>query len=604
MKSAKKILLVAFALVTAAVVAVVFLADRILTVVLTNQIAARTGLDTRLASAHLDFWPSLRVTGHGLELRKSDSASEAPVASVDAFGFTLPYNILLGHTPQVSDIGATHPVVRAEATAQALRSAKPTHSASSEDVVLSGPLTVTDGVIINEVASRHITARIEAISLRAQDTREGTFVVSLDAKLFGKTLHADARAASAADLRAGRPTRLDLAGSADSHAGAPLKVRTTLRATSKEIGFDDVTGTWQNSQLNGTGTLSFGDEVPNFTAKLRLDRLDLGALDTNHSTPPASAQDNAPLSDATMDLKSMRLVDGALDLKVGELRASGINVTNVGVKSTLDHGILRMTLDPVSFYQGKVAANLLVDASEEMPTEKVKFTLTGVKAAPFLTDLVGVKQFDGTLQFSTDLASTGNSMKAVVGNLAGSADLSVKDGLVTGHKVPDLFHEVAPYLPSAWRSLSDRIVINSITAKFAVAQGIASSNDLHIVSPVADITGKGNINLVEQTLDLRFDPKVSSGSSETKRAANPIDLGAAVLVRGPWSDPQVTADLSGIMRDPQKALENLQDLGQQFLGNADKSSPDKSGEPLKGLNGLLKGFTNGGDLGSLLPKQR
>jgi hypothetical protein len=63
-------------------------------------------------------------------------------------------------------------------------------------------------------------------------------------------------------------------------------------------------------------------------------------------------------------------------------------------------------------------------------------------------------------------------------------------------------------------------------------------------------------------------------------------------VRGPWSDPQISADLSNLMNNPQEALDKLQGLGQQFLGSSDKSSQPQADDVMKGINGLLKGFTN------------
>jgi uncharacterized protein involved in outer membrane biogenesis len=593
MTFAKKTFRVVIALVAVVVIAAVVLTDRILAYVLTTQIAARTGLQTQLGSAHLDIWPSLRVSAYGLELRKPNAQSEAPVFSTDAFAFTLPYNVLIGRTPQISDIGVTHPVVRVEAMTQALHAATPSHSAAGPDVVLSGPFTVTDGVVINEITQRHVTARIEAINVRAQETREGTFVLSLDAKLLGNSVHADALAASSADLRAGRPTRIDIAGSTDTHAPAPLKVRTTLRATATEIAFDDITGTWQSSGLNAAAKVRLGGEAPFLAANLRLDRLDVGTFDVARSAP----QDVAQLSDATMDLKSLRLVDATLDFKVDQLRAGGVNMTNIGMKSTLDKGLLRVTLNPADISQGKIAANFTVDASKDIATEAAQVSLTSLKAGPFLSDLAGFKQFDGTLDFRADLTSTGASTKAIVSNLAGNAELTVKNGVVTGHKLPDLFSQVSPFLPAAWRNLSDKIEISSMNAKFNVTHGIASSDNIHVVSPVADVTGGGDVNLVERTFNLRFAPKVKNGSSDARAPSNPVDLGATILVSGPWSDPKVSADLSGLMNNPQKAIEGIT---QEFLGSPDKSSRLQTDEILKNFDGLLKGFT--GDNG-LIPKR-
>jgi AsmA protein len=600
MNLAKKIALISFALVAAAVVAAVFLSERLLTAVVTEQIAARSGLQTQLSSAHFDIWPSLRIKALGLQLSNPDAPAQGLIFSSDELSVGLPYADLFRGTPKITDIVLKHPVLH---VAEAMHAPKPADKAAPQsgwNVVVTGPFTVVDGVIVDENLRRHVTARIDAINLQALETREGTLAVSLDARMGDRNFHADTKVVSTADLWAGHPTRVDVAASADPHVAATLNVRATLRATRNQLAFDDVTGTLQTGKLNASGNVRFGGEAPVVTADLRLDRLDLGSLDIARapsSTSEPAARDFVPLSDTTIDLKPLRLVDAMVDLKAGELRAGGLRVTNVGVRTTLDDGILRVGLKPTDFYQGKVSADVLVDASQEMPTQSLKYSFTDVQAAPLLADLNGFRQFDGKLQMGANLESSGASPKTIVANLSGSGDLAVKDGVVTGHKLPDLFHSVSAYLPQAWRDLNDKITINSVTAKFAVANGTASTDDLHVLSPVADINGKGSIDLVARTFDLRFEPKIVATANNPAKPSNALDLGAAILVRGPWSDPQITADLSDLMRDPQKTLDKLQGLGERFLGSSDKSSQPDTDNVMNGISNLLKGFTKDNPLG-------
>ncbi len=604
MNLAKKIALISFALVAAVVVAAVFLSERLLTAVLTEQIAARSGLHTQLSSAHFDIWPSLRIKAIGLQLSNPDAPAQGLIFSSDELSVGLPYADLFRGTPKITDIVLKHPVLH---VAEAMHAPKtvdfPADKAaphSGWNVLVTGPFTVVDGAIVDENLRRHVTARIDAINLRALETPEGTLAVSLDARMGDRNFHTDTKVVSAADLWAGRPTRVDVAASADPYVAATLNVRATLRATRNQLAFDDVAGTLQSGKLNASGNVRFGGEAPVITADLRLDRLDLGSLDITRAPSSASdpaARDIVPLSDTAIDMKPLRLVDAMVDLKAGELRAGGLRVTNVGLRTTLEDGILRVGLKPADFYQGKVSADVLVDASQEMPTQRVKYSFTDVQAAPLLADLNGLRQFDGKLQMSANLESSGASPKTIVGNLSGSADLAVKDGVVTGHKLPDMFRSVSAYLPQAWRDLNDKITINSVTAKFAVANGTAATDDLHVLSPVADINGRGSIDLVARTLDLRFEPKIVATANTQAKPANAVDLGAAILVRGPWSDPQITADLSDLMRDPQKTLGKLQGLGEQFLGGSDKSSQPNSDNVMNGINNLLKGFTKDNPLG-------
>jgi uncharacterized protein involved in outer membrane biogenesis len=589
MNAAKKILLVAVALGVTVALAIVFLAEPILTAALTSRIAAKSGLSTRMTTAHFDFWPNLRIRILGLKLSNPDHSAQEPVFIADELSFGLSYAALLRGAININDFSMTHPVLRVEEARRIAKPANPTASTSNQDVALSGAITITDGVIIDENTRRHATGRIDAITLRAQETHEGALALSLDARVLGKNIHTDGKAASAADLLAGHSTKVDVVAAMEPRVAGPLSLHAALRATGAQLSLDDVSGTWPSGRVTASADIRFDGEAPAIKADIHVDRLDLG---TSDSTPANSSNDPAALSETAVDFKSLRLFDAMVDFRADELRAGGLRLNNVGLKTTLDAGTLRMALGSADLYQGKASGSVLVDATQDVFTQNAKFALAGVKAAPLLIDLANIKQFDGTLQTNFDLTSNGDSVNTVVANLAGSADLSIKDGVVTGHEMPDLFRQVSPYLPSAWRDLNNKITVNAISASFAVARGTASTQNIHILSPVADITGKGTIDLVDRTLDLRFDPKVTAGSGSAAKPANMLGLGAAILVRGPWSNPQISADLSNLMNNPQEALDKLQGLGQQFLGSSDKSSQPQADDVMKGINNLLKGFTN------------
>ena len=602
MSFAKRIFVILFSLVAAAVLAAVFLSGPLLKSLVTAQISARSGLEAHVGDVGFGVWPALRIKLAGLELRAPNRPESTAVFSADEASFALPYAGLLSGRPQIVDISLTHPVLQV-AGLRDLPAASRAATPSGPSVTILGPLVVTDGVIVDDNKRRHATARIDAIALRAAATPEGKLALSLAARAFGKTVHADAKAASADDLLAGRATRIDVAANLDpmtAPAAAPaVSLQSTLRFSTAEIVFDDVTGVWQGGQMTAAGRMRFDGEAPRLTADVRLGRLDLGAP-PRVQLPASGGRDGTPLSDTNLDLSSLRLLDAAIDLKAAELRAAGLTFGNVAMTTTLDRGALRVALAPADFYQGKAAADLLLDAAQDLPEQRAKIALTGVRAAPLLADLAGLEQVDGTLQLKADLSSSGASPKAIMSGLAGRANLAVADGVVTGHKLPDLFRNVANYLPGAWRNLGDKVTINAMTANFTLANGVAATSDLHIISPVADVSGSGNIDLAGRSFDLRFDPKVKSGETSSSPSASGLDLGAAILVRGPWSDPQISADLSGLMRDPQKTLDTLQSLGQQFLGGADKPSDVPADDIMKGIGSLLKGF--GGEDGPRRPQ--
>jgi AsmA protein len=589
----KNLVLLAIAVVVAATFAAVMLAAPVLTAALTARIATKSGLKTHLGSAQVDLWPNLRIKVRDLQLADPNNPSQGLVFSAEELSFGVSYATLLGGMVTIEDVSMLHPLLRLREARHITGSADSTVPSRTRNFALSGPLTITDGVLIDENARRHAAGRVERIDLRAERTNDGAYALSLSAHFGGMPIRADARFASANDLFAGRPTNIKVVASAVSQPSDALNIQATLQATGTRIVFADVVGHWRNGNLNADGVVRVDTDVPRIDANLHLGRLDLDSVSLAQGNSPGGAGRNfPPLNETAVDPSFLRLFDGTFDIRADDVLAHGLRLNNLIVQTTLDTGVLRAALDSAELYHGKASGTAVLDATRDLATETAKFTLAGVKVAPLLADLADIKFFDGTLQMSLDLTSSGNSPKAAVANLTGHADISIKDGIVTGHQMPELFRQIAPYLPSAWRDLNDKIAIEALTASFAVAHGTATTQDVHIVSPVADIAGKGTIDLANRTFDLRFDPKLVTGSDAGSHPPNTLDLGAAILVHGPWSEPKVSADVSDLVNNPRKALGKLQSLGQQFLRTPEKSSQVETDDIMKGVSSFLKGLTD------------
>ena len=107
------------------------------------------------------------------------------------------------------------------------------------------------------------------------------------------------------------------------------------------------------------------------------------------------------------------------------------------------------------------------------------------------------------------------------------------------------------------------------------------------------MTGSGQIQLPAQTIDYTVKPKVVA-SLQGQGATDALSgLEIPVHITGPWAKPQFAPDVSGILKDPSKAIEAAKQLGKQLK---DSGQAKELGNALKGLlNKKGSGDTASGD---------
>jgi AsmA protein len=131
-----------------------------------------------------------------------------------------------------------------------------------------------------------------------------------------------------------------------------------------------------------------------------------------------------------------------------------------------------------------------------------------------------------------------------------------------------------------------------LSGSFAIRKGILSNDDLWLQAPVLRVAGRGQINLPERTLDYRLEPKAAPTIEGQGGAREVAGLLVPVIIKGPWSDPSIAPDLSGVA---QRVLENPEALKEQVEQLGDMGKAIKKGGAEKVLEGVLGGQGGGGE---------
>jgi len=93
------------------------------------------------------------------------------------------------------------------------------------------------------------------------------------------------------------------------------------------------------------------------------------------------------------------------------------------------------------------------------------------------------------------------------------------------------------------------------------------------------MTGVGTVDLGTKQMGFRVEPKLVMTTEGQGRAAEPVGFGIPVIIDGPWAQPRIYPEMSGILENPDQAYSKLKEMGKGLFG--------PNGAGLGTLGGLL-----------------
>ena len=332
----------------------------------------------------------------------------------------------------------------------------------------------------------------------------------------------------------------------------------------------------QDLLINGKINIANFDH-PHLDFDFQTDRLNLDDYLTE--TDPAVDE-----PDLTVD--DFKLFTGGGDFRIGELRMAGLTATDVSM--TVKAGDAGVRLSPIKaqFYGGQQQGEINIDASGERPLLTMSQKLTGVQAGTLLAEVMDTRRLQGVadleMKITTDLTNTRTTFQTLGGNVG----LKVMDGAIVGVDVTEIIKVAKLALNTQEESAAEtggdaKTEFSQLTVSGVIKHGVLRSEDLDMRSPLLRMTGKGAINLVEETIDYIAKP-VLINVIGTQSLAGLSGVPVPLKISGSLFEPGVAVDIVGAVAGSQKAkIDQKKDevLGQLLGGNGDVTSGDDAAEP-------------------------
>lgn len=293
-----------------------------------------------------------------------------------------------------------------------------------------------------------------------------------------------------------------------------------------------------------------GFAKPEIVANLKADTLDLDALfppqpQVKAAKPtaglldlliaPAAAQ-AAPV-DAEIDLSALKPLRLTLDATVGSLKAKGIRLEALTAKVVARDGDLRINPMQARAYGGTLEGSLAANANSR--SFAINQRLSNIQIGPLMQDALQRDLIEGSGNVQIALTTSGGRVSELKRGLQGSVATQLRDGALKGYNLAAMARSLQNSLTGnnqqAKADTSQKTDFTALTVSFQVANGVARSTDLNMMSPFVRVGGKGEANLVTEQVDYALDAKVVNTTTGQDGKTNTRGLAVPVRIYGPFS---------------------------------------------------------------------
>ncbi len=306
------------------------------------------------------------------------------------------------------------------------------------------------------------------------------------------------------------------------------------------VGTSDITGAWTAHHRDGrlffdgdfrTGTLTFDD---------LLAALGAPPMRSGHPASPRqrrmaarlNAEDRV-LPDARLNISRVRNMDARVSYRAGRVRSNRFNLRGFAVDVNLDRGLLRMNPLTLELGQGRISGAASINARENAPVSTIDVRLSNARMESVFARR-GDPPLTGALIGRARLVGAGASVREAAAHANGSVALVTPSGEVRESLAELTGINVVRGLGLLLAHDQSKIDIRCGVAHFDVRDGIAHTRNILFDTRTMLIHGEGDVNLRNETLDLRL-------RGQPKRVRL-IRVAAPIMLRGHWRDPSIGVD--------------------------------------------------------------
>lgn len=273
----------------------------------------------------------------------------------------------------------------------------------------------------------------------------------------------------------------------------------------------------------------------------------------------------------TAELSLFRQVNGGGQWRCDELLAPDLVVKDLSLAMTLGDGLLQLSSLTAHTYQGQLMMSGRLESRQTPVSWQLSPKISGVQIGALLQNLTGKSPVSGLANLSGALTAKGLGWDAWRQSVTGQLALRVADGAIHGVNIAAMLRDAKAALKGKPATHQvQRTDFTELTADFSVRQGLVSTHNIHMLSPLLRVQGAGTTHLGRETLDFLLDVAVV-GSAKGQGGAELDSLKHVLIplkIGGSWEQPTYSLDAGKLLKQEwqHKAEQGLQQQLQKKLG--------------------------------------
>lgn len=316
-----------------------------------------------------------------------------------------------------------------------------------------------------------------------------------------------------------------------------------------------------------------------------------GAMAAGGNTPlPDAPTKGAWSTDKLLPLTRLRSLDIDADLAFGQLTLSQLPIQNAALKASGIDGQLKLDTLSGGLYNGTFQANGTLDVRQDLPLLAMQTHIKQVPVEKILQAQGKTPPVKGQVTLDSNLTGRGNSQKALIDSLNGTASFVINNGVLLNANIEQQVCTGIALLNRktlASTPPGKDTPFQELRGNLTLRNGVASNPDLKVRIPGLTVNGNGDVDLRVLGMDYRVgiivegdkrevpDPACQVGANfqgieVPLRCRGPLELGAKAC----------RLDKDGLGQVALKAAGNR--LNEKLEEKLDKVNP-KLKDALKGL---------------------
>ncbi|MFY0656072.1 MAG: AsmA family protein [Neptunomonas phycophila] len=281
----------------------------------------------------------------------------------------------------------------------------------------------------------------------------------------------------------------------------------------KTIQTDSLAITVDDTKLNGSASYSLETgraDIALSGNSIIVDRYlppsNKSAGEAKSITDSSEAKNHGYSKEAVIPVDALKPLNFGASLKMQSITYNKMPIGNVDVSIDARNGLIKLNRANLTMYSGSIATSGSLDVRKSPARLTVNKKINGLQLGEMLTALNGSAPITGALSTTAAVTANGVSVYDIINSLNGTANVGLQNGVIQGIDMAQQLCQTMNNL-SALGQLSTAESVDSSTpfakmgGNFTIKNGVVSNNDLSASLDAMSLSGKGDVNLPQRTLN-------------------------------------------------------------------------------------------------------